>query len=629
MVPLNSSPSEESARRLLFALIAGLSLWLGFGTFPPRTALQVVQYAGYAVMLVTCVLFGFYLWRSIPRVELRQRWRSGGWKTGLLIVGGSVLLHVQEPHGFKIVNDELMQVSTSQRLHHSRDAEIVSRGYRLGTDFVPMQGMLDKRPLLFPFLVSVLHDLTGYRPENVFVLNAILTPVLLGLLYLLGSAIAGGGGGIAAVLLFSTVPLFTQAAAGGGFEVLNLVMILATILLGMRYARLPNSDNLGAFCLSGVLLANVRYESVLFIPAVGMVIAWVSWRERRFDLPLALLVAPLLLVIFPLQMNVVKLNPGLLQLTDRPSEHGLYSVAYFYDNVGKALHYFTEWDRSQANSHLVAVAGAVGVAFFLMQLYRAQRASTPMPRERVAFSIFLLALGGQALLMLCYFWGAYDDVVTVRLSLPTQLLFVLTFVLVYPELTGGVARRWQILNALVGVYFCLWTLPTIAQRAYAHTNLAAETSNWYRDYLRDRPDRNFFVIEANMPVLWLAYGVPSVGYDVLAQRMAQFCSHFAKHSLGDCLVVQKLVVTDFATGELTPIAGHDFGDAAKLETIREIQYTPTYVIRLSRIVSIDQPAMLAWAEKVKAQKSTRAPTFDVEQREHEARYTREWLQSLP
>src|SRR5690606_27299935 len=159
------------------------------------------------------------------------------------------------------------------------EASMVQRGYSLGTNFVLFQGDLDKRPLLFPFLVATLHDLTGYRPENSFIFNAILTPVLFGLLYLVARGVSGVGGGVSAVLLFATIPLVTQTIAGGGFEALNLVMILVVTHLGMRYAAEPSSSRLCAFCLSGVLLAQVRYESVLFVVPVAMAIGYVWWRE--------------------------------------------------------------------------------------------------------------------------------------------------------------------------------------------------------------------------------------------------------------------------------------------------------------------------------------------------------------
>ena len=621
--------AEPRARMVLFVLIAALACQLGFWTFSPKVAVNLVQDYGYAVMLGT---FGLFVWSVVRLVcwnKVVESWRAGGWRIALLLLVVSALLHVQEPHGFKVVNDEILQLSTSQRMHLSREAQMVSRGYELGSNFELLQGDLDKRPLFFPFLVATLHDLSGYRPENSFILNALLTPVLLGLLYLTVQRVAGTAGGVSAILLFITVPLLTQTVAGGGFEVLNLVMILATIYLGMCYATTPSAATVSAFALAGVLLAQVRYESVLFVVPVAAAILFVSWRNRVLELPWPLLCAPLLLVIYPLQFNLFRLKPELLQLTDRPSGHGVYSLAYFYENVGRALRYSFSWDHSQSNSHLVALGGIIGLGFFWMYLYRRHREMAQSRPAETVFAVFVVALCAQAFLMLCYFWGAYDEVLTVRLSLPTLLLFVLVLVFVYPLLVPATAWRWRLLVIVTGFYFCWWTLPTLARRAYAHENFAAETSNWYREYLRTRPDRHFLVIEPRMPRLWLAYGVPSLSYEILAERIEEFCYHYRQGTFGDCLVSQRMGVGDYASGRLVPVVAHDFGPALRLETVREIRYAPTYVIRLSRIVGIDEKALRAWAVAAKAIAKNPLTEANPKVDFRDVSFSDEWFHKLP
>jgi Dolichyl-phosphate-mannose-protein mannosyltransferase len=617
------------ARMVLFALMAALACRLGFWTFSPRVAVNLVQNYGYAVMLGTFGLFAWSVVRLISWNKLAGSWRGGGWKIVLLVVAASAVLHIQEPHGFKVVNDEILQVSTSQRMHFSREANTVQRAYQLGNNFELMQGDLDKRPLFFPFLISVLHDVSGYRPENAFILNALLTPVLLGLLYLVVRMVIGPAGGVSAILLFITAPLLTQTVAGGGFEVLNLVMILATLYLGMHYAAAPSAATVGAFALAGVLLAQVRYESVLFVAPVAAVILYVSWKNRVIELPWQLLCAPLLLVLYPLQFSGMLARPDPWQLGDRPSGHGLYSLAYFYDNVGKALRYFLSGDHSQSNSHLVVLGGIIGIGFFWMYLYRRNREMAQSRPTETVFAIFIVALCAQAFLMLCYFWGAYDEVLTVRLSLPTQLLFVLAFVFIYPHLVPATAWRWRLLLIGTGLYFCWWTLPTLAARAYAHENLAAETCNWYRDYLNTRPDRHFLVIEPAMPRLWIAYGVPSIGHEILAQRVDEFCYHYRMGTFGDCLVVQKLGVGDYQTGGLVPVALHDFGRAMKLETVREIRYKPTYAIRISRMVELDEKGLRAWAATTRSMLKNGSSVSESAPDPRDDAFTKEWLRKLP
>lgn len=629
---LRASIVEQRSRLILFGLLASLALVLGFWVFTPYRAVYLVRHGGYGVMLLTFALFVGELVKLLRRADLGARWRAGGWKIVSFVLGVSAVLHVQEPHGFKVVNDEFVQISTSQRMHHLREVSTIARGFQLGTAFTPMQGHVDKRPIFYPFLLSVVHDLTGYRPENAFWLNALLTPVLFGLVYLVARTVAGVAGGIAAVLLLATIPLLVQTLAGGGFEVLNLVMIVVTLHLGMRFARTPDATTLSAFCLSGVLLAQVRYESILFIVPVAMAILYVFWRSGRVLLPWPVLVTPLLLVMYPLQLNVFKLRPELWQLDDRPSGSGVYGFGYFYDNVGRALNYFFSFDRTQANSHLVALAGVVGVAFFLMHLLRENRVMLRKSPERVVFSLFTLALLGQAVLMMCYFWGAYDEPLTVRLSLPTQLLFVLAFVFVYPLLVTA-TRRWRVLAAVILGYFFCWTMPTIAQRAYAQVNFAAETANWQREYLQSRTDRSFIVVDPSMPMFWLIHGVAATSFDALAERTEEFIYHYQRRTFSDYLVVEKLEIADFEREILRPMAGADLGDAVSLETVREIIFQPTYVIRLSRIVSLDEERLRAWSKRMtrasEATESASDPSAEAQRKVNEAVLMQKWLRKLP
>ncbi|HVU23248.1 MAG TPA: hypothetical protein VHE13_03920, partial [Opitutus sp.] len=175
-------------RRLwLFALTAALAVVLGFFTFSADASIRAVIYGGYWAMLVLAALFGWSLWRvgraSWPGWTATRQWRR--WPAAL--VGGcGLLLLVQERFGFKILMDEVMLLGTSMSLHFDRTALVAMRGNDIQGAFQLLGGQLDKRPLFHPFLLSVLHDLTGYRPENAFVLNVILTFVLLGLAYHVG-----------------------------------------------------------------------------------------------------------------------------------------------------------------------------------------------------------------------------------------------------------------------------------------------------------------------------------------------------------------------------------------------------------------------------------------------------------
>jgi hypothetical protein len=582
----------------LFGLIVALAVVLGFVSFShaPFEAIDLVQRMGYWQILLSAGLFAFCLWRSL-RTDLHAglaRWRA--WAAPVaFVLAVTAFLHVHERHEFKIAMDEIVLQDTAMRMHFAREADAMTRGYELAGNFLALQAFVDKRPLFFPFLLSLTHDLTGYRVGNVFVLNGLLSLAFTGLVYLVGRRLGGAPAGYAGVLLVATIPLVHQNVTGGGFELLNLVMILATLWLGMRYAERPDTDRLGAFVLAGVLLAQTRYESALFIVPTGLVILYVWWRRRAVDLAWPILVAPLLLVILPLHFSVFKVMQASWQLNDVPGAAVPFSPAYFYENVGHALTFFLSTDGFQPNSLLVSLLGACGVGFFVLVLYREHRDIFRARPVEAVFCLFTLGLIAHTGFMLCYFWGHFDDPIIRRLSLPAHLLFVLSFLFIFPRLVAHRAR-WRGLIAVTVVYLFAATIPTTAMHRYTQENFAARTNAWLSEYIERLGDQNVLAIDNVAGLQWLIHRKTSISVDVVALRPEAYLFHFKNRSFASFLVVQRMGA-DFDRGTRYPSMDDDLGDGFQLELIEERSFSPVYYIRISRVVGVDEEKVKAWAQR--------------------------------
>lgn len=620
-----------SRRLLLLLLTTLLALALGFWSFSPAQAVAVIRWGGYWFMLAATVAFSAVLVRSLrgEAGAVARNWRSW-WAPVLAALAAAGFLHLHEPHEFKIVADEVVLQTTARQMHFLRDASVVARGYDIGAEFLPLVSYVDKRPLLFPFLLATLHDLTGFRPENVYVLNAALSGVLMVLVLLIGRRIAGWGAGLAAVLLLATVPLLAQNACGSGFELLNLTLVALTIWLGLRAAeRTGDDDRLGAFVLSGVLLAQVRYESVLFILPVAATVAYLWWRARAVRLPWPLLLAPLLMVTSPLQLNVFRMTEATWQLGDVPGADHPFGLRYFYDNVGHALNFLLCVDGSQSNSVLVAIAGAVGVGFVALVLYREHRSLFRDQPEAAVVTIFLLGLGLHALMMMCYFWGRWDDPVIRRLSLPAHLLFVLALVFVWPRLVPH-PRRWVALAMVALVYLAGMTVPSNAMHRFTRENYAARTANWLTGQIRAVGPDSALVIDGSSGLQWFLHGKSNVTVEAVAVRPDALLYHFRNRTFAHYFVVQRV----------TPVAGtgarfinlrDDLGEGVQLQTVAERAFAPLYLVRLARIVSIDEEKFRAWAKQRVAQPVVMPPgaTGSKPADKTAERDLEEWFRHLP
>ncbi len=584
-----------SRKILLFGLVCALALTLGFWSFAPAQAVALVKDWGYWVVLLAFMAFVVSLVRSLRSESVGLgEWRMW-WKPVGVALLATVFLHLHEPYGFKIVADEVVLQSTARQMHFHREASVVLRGYDYAGNFTPMGTYVDKRPLFFPFLLSLVHDFTGYRPANAHVLNAGLSFVLMLMMLLIGRRLDGWRGGMVAALLLTSVPLVAQNATGSGFEILNMVMILVTLWLGMRASERPeDNDRLGAFVLSGVLLAQVRYESVLFVAPVGVVVAYIWWRQRSIRLPWALIAAPLLVVICPLHYNVFRLSQATWQLEDVADADRPFGLGYLYDNVGHALNFFLSTDGSQPSSILVGVAGAFGFGFFVLLFFRRHRIMFASEPAMAAFCIFILALGVHTLLMLCYFWGKWDDPIIRRLSLPAHLLLVLALVAAWPFLVTH-RRRWEILGSITVAYILSFTTPANAMHRYSQDNFAARVTNWLGGHIREFGDKSVLAIDLNAGLQWFLFEKSSISPMAMMNRPDAFITHFRNRSFSEFLVVQR-VTPNVATGERMISFGDDFGDTMTLELIEERAFAPLYLVRLSRITGVDETKLLAWAE---------------------------------
>ena len=613
-------------RLLVLTILNGLlALIIGFVAVPPAQALWLVKYCGYWLMLLTAVCAAWQFGRAAKRSL--QGWRLDRAEIPALasIPAGWILLLVHEPFGFKILMDEIMLLGTSMSLHLDKLVQTPMRGHDIQGAYVLVEGMVDKRPYFFPFLLSLLHDVTGYRPENAFWLNAVLALLLLALTYVIGRKLAGKTAAAMGVLLLAGLPLLGQNATGGGFELLNLFMVALTLWWGIRFAETREVPELSALCLSGILLAQTRYESALFVVPVALIILWVWWREKRPILSWTLAFTPLLLLPVPLLQKVFQLRQTSWEMFSQPGAEQPFSPGFIVVNLAHAWAYFFDTTGGQPNSLLLSVLGLLGLAFLLLHLIR----TLPRLRETSApvgaaslFSVGLLGLFG---LLMCYFWGKFDDPVITRLSLPLHFLFVLAIWLVVPTFPSA-TKVWRGLLVLTGIQLWAFSIPSMASHAYTMNYVHGREVTWRREFIDQHPLRDYLVIDPSS-IFWITHRVSSTPPVQAKFRKEALIFHRRNHSFAQIYVYQRFDV-DETTGRLKLVEDFDPGPDYVLETVVERRLHPYSLSRISRVVDIKEGAS-APADKV-PRPEVRVPALtDEEKQKLKQAYWDMWLRNLP
>ncbi len=573
-------------RLALFGCSALAAVYLGFIGIPIRVAEDLVKRGGYYLMLASVALFVRAWWRSrsggsIHREPLtKSQWWIAVAAIGLL----SFMAIMAEPYCSKILNDEFVLQSTAFNMHFFRDVATMVRGYEIQGVFVPTDNYLDKRPYFYPFVVSLLHDLTGYRTTNAYLVNSALMPAALGLAFALGRLLSGWRAGLLAVLLLGSLPLLGQNATGSGMELLNTVMILAGLVLGAAYLHEPNERRLAAFVLAVVLLAQTRYESALYVAPAALVTLLGWLRQRRVIMPWAAIAVPLLLLPVALQNRVLSHSPVLWELNEKTA--GRFDFSYFNDNVRGAFAFLFNLDAERANSLTLSTLGLLALGWAMWCGWRALRRPLSAEPARLALGCFSLAIVANTFLVFCYYWARFDDPMASRFSLPLHLLFAFAVVLLAAEFDR---RGWAVSRALL-VFVAMFSVASAGGKFGFHyfSHLGIDEIEWQRRYVKALPHGQRLIISNQSTLPWLLDQKPSIL--IGRARMVADRLHYQLDGLSfhEILVLQSLRPTT-ADGDHQISPEDKLPAYFKLETVVEKRFG-TRISRISRLVSVEMPA---------------------------------------
>ncbi len=570
-------------RLCAFGLTAVLSVYLGFIALGVEAAGNVVKHAGYYFILAAFVLWIVSLvrlWRDrAPGAPMsRREW----FLATLVILAPTLMAWSAEPFRSKVLFDEFVLQSTAYNMHFFRDTVTMVRGYEIGGVFLSLDNYLDKRPNFYPFLISLVHDLTGYRNANAYALNAALYPITLALAYYLGRRLQGIMGGILAVLLLGSLPLLGQNATGSGMELLNFAMILAVAALAATYLRRPDETRLSALVLGAVLLAQSRYESALYVLPVALMIILGWWRDRRIFLSWPAVVAPLLLLPSALQNKVLNNTQWMWELKE--NQESRFSTEYLAGNLDGIWGFLFNSSPMFANSVILSVLGLASLGWAIWRVMRSVRDAEGWNPDHTALVLLGVAACANTVLILFYYWSNFTDPMASRFSLPLHFAFVFAVV----AAGAALARRWPVVpRVAVGVACVALAIATsrFGQSLYSHTGI--DEVEWERRYVASMPVAPRIVITNKSTLPWLLQKTPSIligRAGIVADRLK---FHLDAGTFRDVLVTQSFRPSA-ADGRHQLVPEDMMPAGFRLEPLAERRFG-TKITRISRLVELEVP----------------------------------------
>lgn len=261
---------------IILLIIIGASILAGI-LIPRKSVYFIFEYSGYYFILFSFLLWMFSLlnlYSSKLKSLIRQHWPA------LLVCATlMVLIFCMAPPKFKILNDETNLIGVSMSMYRSKTVSLPIQGFNLDYRKPDYKSTIDKRPLLYPLLVSFVHSLRGYSAFNGFVVNFICGILVLFIFYLFIYDHFPRIYALLSILIIASLPNFVMWVTSSGFETLNLFFIIFTIFLFNRVIVTRNIQQAELLFLTLVLVSQCRYESIVFTTAILFLLPWFLKKE--------------------------------------------------------------------------------------------------------------------------------------------------------------------------------------------------------------------------------------------------------------------------------------------------------------------------------------------------------------
>lgn len=593
------SPASETAaaargalrrfplRLALFGAAAVTAVAYGFLAHTAVEAGRLVQRFGYFAMAGTAAWWLYALSRRLPSARAWLRAEAPADRRNvLLLIGALAAVAVATfPYSYKVLYDELVLQATAWNLHYFREVGTVVRGYPIEGIFTSLDIYLDKRPYFFPFVLSLVHDLTGYRELNGFVLNTLLLPLVLGLFYALARRLADARAAFAGLACFGASALLAQNATGVGMELLNLAMMTLAMLLAADYLAKPDDDRLSALILTSVLLAQTRYESGLYVLPAALVVLEGWRRAGRVILPAPALFAPILLIPCALHNTYLSGTPVLWEL--RENMDSRFGAEYLTDNLQHAFTYFFNVSGKLLNAWWLSVFGWLALGGAAWTLLRRLRHWQSASAGALTAVLFAGAVLGNLLLLMFYFWGQLDDPIVARLILPFNVVLGLAIAWSVQRYAASPAGALLASGLTVGALLVHVGFALTASAHHTTINQLASELAWEGRVVEAMPPKDRFVITNKSGLAWLMRRIPVVTVDRARFMSDRVKFHLDQGTFQEVLVTQLLRPTGPEGGfvvepkDLLP-------DDYVLEPVVE-RHIGARIARISRVVAIHPP----------------------------------------
>ena len=490
---------------------------------------------------------------------------------GIIIALGLTLITALAVHpALRVLSDEANLLGTSKNFFFSKVATFTTTGKYYYDNYWDAGVVIDRRPPLFPFLVSFIHILRGYSYTGPFVLNILVMPIFVLVGYRLAKSLGGETFGVAAALLLAAHPITLISIRSGGFDFFAAFFSLLILKNFLDHCRAPSADRLAVLWMNLCLFVEIRYESGLFLPPLVILLMIFRLVKLEYLRPYRFIYALSPAFLLPriwqaiLRGNVPEQEPGTIT----------FSATNFFTNAKEYFQpIFTPFDYHSPHGAFILGLGVIGCGLILYWTIK-RVPPTDRPKADTQFTITVgVWMALQLFIVFTYFWGRSQHPAAARLILAIDTFF--SFPAAW-ALTAMLKRckpvvTWVTCAGIFAIY-----LPVAAEyRILNELTLTREAATTWRFFESLHESR--ILIVTDRPGLYTIMNYGAIDFEN-AKQDPGVLQGLSRHLFYDIYLIQQI---DINSGK--PLPQFDIWPERTSTPLLEFQNDINTTVRISRL----------------------------------------------
>lgn len=481
--------------------------------------------------------------------------------------------------GFKTLSDETNLLAVSKSMELEKTIYNVTSGKFYYWNFHSTNRELPIRPLFFPYVVSLMHTMTGYDYKNPFILNGIILFLFLLTIFVVTKIYADSYTGVSAMFLALSYPILSVHATCAGFDLFSTFVFLLCFIGLADFLKNRSSEALGFTWILFVVLSHIRYESMIYFPfLIGFLfyfkcIKMDDLKKNMFT------IAATPLMFLPLFWQFVVTFGKANESTDQGE---MFTIQYFVQHFITFVKSQFRFDFFLPYANLVTIAAVLGL-LFAIYLWRSMKVEMNdlflNSYVKQLLAIFMVILGLSTTIFFSHYAGNYDHPAQARYFIILSMFFAFIPIFIkiaFPKLISGILLLLLSLTAFAMYH------PVAVEGKFINTLSLIREYKYTTQYVRDLELKDVLVI-TNRPGQFTALDYGSVNFDNANKNSKSILNELKRRLFQEIIVIQKM---NYSNNQ--PDKEYELSEDYKLETQREIQNTATEYIRISKVKLIPE-----------------------------------------